>query len=65
MVNWLIETDDDKFNLYWAPRITQITESYLGKGNTVNKCSRDQVEALDLIVADLKDLISDQYRKAE
>ena len=60
MVNGLINSDEDKFNLYWAPRITQITDNYLGKGNTVNKCSRDQVEALDLIVADLKDLISNQ-----
>lgn len=58
IVNKLIEDDEEKFNSFYAPRITQITDTYLGKGNKVNNCSRDQVEALDLIVADLKDLIS-------
>lgn len=50
--------DSQEFNEYWQPRIVQITDKYLGKGNKVNQCSRDQVEALDLIVTDLKDLIS-------
>lgn len=49
--------DGDKFKEYWAPRITQITDKYLGKGKKVNQCTRDQVEALDLIVTDLKELV--------
>ena len=30
---------------------------YLGKGNKVSNCNRTQVEAISLIVEDLKDLI--------
>ncbi len=52
------DTENGKqFKEYWAPRITQITDKYLGKGKRVNQCTRDQVEALDLIVTDLKELI--------
>lgn len=47
---------DEEFATYWQPRIVQITDKYLGKGMKVSQCSRDQVEALDLIVSDLKDL---------
>lgn len=47
---------EDKFTSYYQPRIVQITEKYLGKGQKVNQCSRDQTEALDLIVTELKDL---------
>lgn len=51
------ETEDgQKFKTYWIPRITQVTEQYLGKGKKVSQCTRDQVEALDLIVTELKDL---------
>lgn len=46
-----------KFKDYWAPRISQITDKYLGRGNKVNNCSREQVEALALIVEDLDELI--------
>lgn len=49
-------TDDDDFKLNWTPKINQIIEKYLGKGRQVMKMSRDQVEALDLIVSDLKEL---------
>lgn len=41
-----------------APKITQIIEKYLGKGHKVNDMSRDQVEALALIVDDLKELLA-------
>lgn len=51
-------TSDEEFKTYWQPRIVQITDKYLGKGHKVNECSREQVEALDLIVTDLKDLIA-------
>jgi hypothetical protein len=58
IVNTLVSKyEDEEFARDWAPRITQITDKYLGKGNTVNKCSRDQVEAIDLIVTDLKELV--------
>ena len=61
IINGLIETkNEDEFKEYWHPRITQITEQYLGKGQLVSKCSRDQVEALDLIVTDLKELVKDK-----
>ena len=41
----------------WTPKITQITERYLGKGKKASQCTRDQVEMLNLIVIDLEDLI--------
>ena len=40
----------------WTPRIQQITDRYLGKGNKVGNMNRDQVEALSLIVDDLEEL---------
>lgn len=58
IVNQLIELkSEDEFKTYWQPRIVQITDKYLGKGMKVSQCSRDQVEALDLIVTDLKELV--------
>ena len=48
----------ENFSEYYAPRIAQITDRYLGKGNKVSNCSREQVEALDLIVSDLSELVS-------
>lgn len=58
IVNSIIENnDEEKFQNYWQPRIIQITEKYLGKGQKVNQCSREQTEALDLIVTDLKELV--------
>lgn len=58
LVNSIIENNtEDEFKNYWQPRIVQITEKYLGKGQKVNQCSREQTEALDLIVTDLKELI--------
>ena len=49
--------DDKKFDEYWTPRLTEIIERYLGKGKKVNQCTRAQVEALDLIVSDLREVI--------
>lgn len=48
---------DDEFKEYWAPRIVQVTERHLGKGKRVADTTREQVEALDLIVTDLQDLV--------
>ena len=52
------ETEDGvKFKEYWQPRITQIIERYLGKGKKIMDCTRDQVEAVDLIVDELRELV--------
>ena len=59
IIDGLIGSKDKvEFKEYWQPRIVQITDRYLGKGQLVSKCSRDQVEALDLIVTDLKELVN-------
>ena len=52
------ETEEGvKFRDYWQPRITQVIENYLGKGKKMKDVTRDQVEAVDLIITDLKDLV--------
>ena len=48
--------DEEKMDSYYAPRITHIVETYLGKGKKVSEINRDQVEQLSLIVDDLKTL---------
>lgn len=55
------ETSEDakKFREFWAPKIVQITEKYLGKGGRVSNCKENQVEALSLIVSDLEDLVEE------
>lgn len=53
-----LETEDGiKFKEYWQPRISQIVEKYLGRGKKIKDCTREQVEAVDLIVTELKDLV--------
>lgn len=39
---------------YYAPRITQIIDKFLGKGKKVSDASRDQVELIYLIVDEIK-----------
>ena len=52
------ETEEGvQFREYWQPRIAQCIEKYLGKGKKIKDATRDQVEAIDLIVTELKDLI--------
>lgn len=46
-----------KFREYWQPRISQTIETYLGKGHKMKDATRDQVEAIDLIVTELKDIV--------
>ena len=48
--------DEEKMESYYAPRITEIVNTYLGKGKKVGDMDRDQVEQLALIVDDLKAL---------
>lgn len=54
--------DEEKFNSWWLPRIVEITDKYLGKGQKVSQCSREQVEALSLITDDLDDLIKENLK---
>lgn len=49
---------DEEMQNFWQPRISQITDKYLGRGNKVGNMSREQTEALSLILVDLKDLIA-------
>lgn len=57
IINTIVENNtEEKFEGYFQPRIIQITERYLGKGQLASKCTRDQVEVLDLIVSELRDL---------
>lgn len=52
----LISNHPVDFETNYQPKIVQITEKYLGKGQKVSNISRDQTEALSLIVDELKDL---------
>lgn len=59
IVNGVIANSDEaKFKEFWQPRIVEITDKYLGKGQKVSQCSREQTEALSLIVDDLKELVA-------
>lgn len=48
--------DEEKMETYFAPRITEVVERYLGKGKKVSDMTRDQVEQLSLIVDDMEAL---------
>ena len=48
--------DEEKMASYYAPRITQIVDKYLGKGKKVSEMNREQSEQLVLIIDDLKTL---------
>ena len=56
IINMLIEkyNKNDVFLTFYKPRIEQITDKYLGRGQKLSQCSREQVEALSLILDDLK-----------
>ena len=59
LVNGVMDkASQEEFQNYWYPRITQITDKYLGRGMKVSQCSREQTEALSLIVDELQELIS-------
>lgn len=47
-------TEEKPMDTYYAPRITEIAERYIGKGKKVSDMTRDQVEQLALIIDDLK-----------
>lgn len=54
----LIQTIPSEKMEYYAPRITEITDKYLGKNKKVSNATRDQVEQISLIVFDLKELLN-------
>lgn len=56
ITNFTQKVPEEEMDKNYAPKITQIIEKYLGKGHKVNEMSRDQTEALSLIIEDLEDL---------
>ena len=40
---------------YYAPRVTQIVDKYLGKGKKVSETTREQAEFINLIVSEMKE----------
>lgn len=51
-------TEEGKqFAEYWVPRITEITNKYLGTGKKVTQCTRNQAEQLSLIIDELNELV--------
>lgn len=57
IIKELIEKySDEQFKNFFQPRIIQITDKYLGRGQKLSQCSREQIEALSLISDDLKEL---------
>ena len=54
--NLIASNSSDVFENFYQPRIIQITDKYLGRGQKMSQCSREQVEALSLIFDDLKTL---------
>ena len=57
IINTLQEKySDEEFATKVAPRVTRITDRYLGRGKKVSNCNRDQAEMLSLIVTELEDM---------
>lgn len=54
----LIQTIPKEEMEYYAPRITEITDKYLGKNKKVSNATRDQTEQISLVVFDLKELLN-------
>ena len=54
LIKQMIEkSSEEVFANFYQPRIVQITDRYLGRGQKMSQCSREQVEALSLIYDDL------------
>lgn len=57
LLTQMIESNEEEvFKEFYQPRIVQITDRYLGRGQKISQCSREQVEALSLIYDDLSTL---------
>lgn len=48
---------EEDFTNKYQPKIIEITDKYLGTGKKVNQCTRNQVEQLELIVDEIKELL--------
>lgn len=58
IINTMIKNNSEEtFTEFYQPRIVQITDRYLGRGQKMSQCSREQVEALSLILDDLQILL--------
>lgn len=56
-INGLINSHTiEDFKNNYSPKIVEITEKYLGKGKKINQCVPSQVELLQLIEMELKEL---------
>ena len=53
IIKGLLEKNKD----YYIPRITEIVDRHLGKGNKVTDTTRDQVMLVEIIVSELRELI--------
>ena len=54
LIKKMIDNNSEEiFKEFYQPRIVQITDRYLGRGQKMSQCSREQVEALSLIYDDL------------
>lgn len=61
LITSMIENNSEEvFRSFYQPRIVQITDRYLGRGQKMSQCSREQVEALSLIYDDLLTLSQTQ-----
>ena len=59
MLNSLTEKyDEETFDTFWQPRLTETIERHLGKGNKISNCNRTQTEVVSLIILDLEELIN-------
>ena len=58
--NLIKNNSEEVFTNFYQPRIVQITDRYLGRGQKMNQCSREQVEALSLIYDDLTQLAAEK-----
>ena len=61
--NMIENNTEEVFKEFYQPRIVQITDRYLGRGQKINQCSREQVEALSLICDDLLALSKEKLTK--
>ena len=62
LINQMIQSNSEEdFKRYYQPRIVQITDRYLGRGQKMSQCSREQTEALSLIYDELLALSKETF----
>ena len=55
---YFLTEEGKKFFEWYMPRITEIIERYLGTGKKMKDATRTQVDAVSLVIGDLKELIA-------